>query len=483
MAKPEVIINIIDGALGILPTLAGGIPAIVGCATKGALDTPSSYASASALRADFGDQGIAIEYACYLIEHTGRPVVFVRAAKATDGSYGTLNDDLVTGTSAITVDSTIKPYDEYDFVFKVTAGGTIGVTGIKYQISLDGGRNFQPEAPLGTANTLTITEANIKIQFAAGTLILGDTATVRTEAPIWDSTSLGTALAALKLSTLAWEYVFVAGKCTSTNALQVDTFLIDMESNSKKYRWGLVNTRRPDEGETEAAYLSSLATAFSAVTTTRVAVCAGYAKTLSSVSRRFPKRPIAIAVGARATAVGVAVSLAQVDLGPLSGVILQDSKGNPDDHDESLYPGLDDARFLTLRTIEGFSGAFVNLPRIMAGPTSDFQRVHYRRVINTAATALRAVLVLRLHKSVRINSDGHILEQDAVDIETAAYSAIRDAVLSTGAASSASFVLNREDNILSTQKLTGNARIVPLGYPEYIEVSLAFENPALVVVP
>jgi len=119
----------------------------------------------------------------------------------------------------------------------------------------------------------------------------------------------------------------------------------------------------------------------------------------------------------------------------------------------------------------------------MSGVTSDFQRIHLRRVINAAATALRITLVKRLHKPVRIDgTTGYILEQDAKDIETAAYSALRDAVLSSGAASSASFVLSRTDNLLSTSTLTGQARVVPLGYPEYIDVELAFENPALITV-
>ena len=483
MAKPDVILKILDGALGILPTLAGGIPAVVGYTTKGALNTPTPHASASALRAEFGDQGIAVEYACYSIEYTGRPVVFIRVDKATDGSYGTLNDDLVTGTSVITVDATVKPNDEYDFVFLVTKGGTIGTSGILYQYSLDGGRSFSPEAALGTANTLTITSANIRIAFAAGTLILGDTATVRTEAPIWDATTLQAGLDALKNSTLAWEFVAVCGKATATDAGNLNAFLTALETTSKKYRWGICNTRRPNEGESEATYLSSLSTAFASFSSVYVSVCAGYAKTLSSVSRRLPKRPVMISVGTRATDVPIQTSLAQVDLGPLPGVSLPDTKGNPDDHDESLNPGLDDARFTVLRTFEGFSGAYVNLPRIMSGVTSDFQRIHLRRVINAAATALRVALVERLHKPVRIDgTTGYILEQDAKDIETAAYSALRDAVLSSGAASSASFVLSRTDNLLSTSTLNGEARVVPLGYPEFILVNLAFENPALITV-
>ncbi len=480
MALPEVQLTILDGALGILPTLAGGIPAIVGIASQGPIAIPASFARAKDIRTVFGSSGPTVEAACYLIEFTGRPVVFVRADAVTLGSYGTITDN-VAGTSVVSTDLVVLPNDEYDFTFVVTAGGTIGITGIKYQYSLDGGRTLSPVQSLGTANNITFADATIKVNFAAGTLVLGDNFSFRTEAPIWSSGSLQDALDALGVSTLAWEYVHVVGKCGASDAAQISAFCTSLETVNKRYRWGICNTRRPDEGESEATYASSLSTAFASFSSVYVEVCAGYAKMLSSVTRRSPKRPVSIPIAARATDVAVQTSLAQVDLGPLPGVALADGNGNPDDHDESIYPGLDDARFTVLRTYEGYAGAFVNLPRIMSSVTSDFQRLHLRRVINVAATALRAFLLTRLHKAVRVSPlTGYIQEQDARDIETGAFSALRDAVLASGAASSASFVLSRVDNVLSTSTLTGDARIVPLGYPEGIVVELAFENPAIV---
>jgi len=47
------------------------------------------------------------------------------------------------------------------------------------------------------------------------------------------------------------------------------------------------------------------------------------------------------------------------------------------------------------------------------------------------------------------------------------------------AVSDVSFELSRTDNLLVTNKLTGQARIVPLAYPKEIDISVGFFNPAL----
>jgi len=84
---------------------------------------------------------------------------------------------------------------------------------------------------------------------------------------------------------------------------------------------------------------------------------------------------------------------------------------------------------------------------------------------------------------VRVNTKtGFIFEPDARDIEAGATAAMDTNVMDVPKASGVSFVLNRNDNLLSSKTLRGQARVIPLGYPEAIVVDVGFENPALQVV-
>lgn len=174
------------------------------------------------------------------------------------------------------------------------------------------------------------------------------------------------------------------------------------------------------------------------------------------------------------------INVADVNLGPLPGVLLVDDLGRPIAHDEALNPGLDDARFVTLRTWEGIQGVYVTRPRLLAPSGSDFEIAPYRRVINIAKEALRLYLIRRLHRPIRVSrTTGLILERDARDIEIGGLAVLRALLGAQPKASDWEFVVSRTDNLLSTKTLTVTGRIIPLGYPEFIDFELGLANPAV----
>lgn len=488
MSQPAVNITELDGALGILPQTSGAYFAVVGVSSKGTQNAPATYARIKDLVNDFGS-GPAVEAAAHFIERYGKPVVFVRTGQTTAGS-ATAPVLTVAGTSVISRDAAVVPIDDYEFVFKVIAGGTIGVAGITFQWSLDGGRTWSAVTALGTANTWTApADANpvgsaapgIKINFAAGTLIAADQATFRTSAPQWNSAEIGTALEALSASILSWELVHVVGALDATLFDQVDLKVAAMITAGKYHAW-VGNTRVPTIGESEAAYKTALDAIFSVKATVIGEVCAGACKLTSSVSGRKYKRPIAFAVGAREASVSQEIDIADINLGTLVGVSIRDANGNADEHDESLNPGLDDSRFTVLRTWDGVAGVYVNRPRIMSAAGSDFQLMAHRRVLNLAHAALRQYFIRRLNKPIQVNkTTGFILETEALEIESGAKAALRATLLAKPKASAIEFALDRDDNVLSTKTLAGTARVVPLAYPETIDLTVGFINPALQV--
>lgn len=477
MSLPAVNITEVDGQLGVLPPSEGKLYALVGTAASGTVNQPATYARIKDVVATY-TAGPLVEAAAHYIERYGRPVILVRTAASLAGTPGTLVTS-VAGTSVVTLDTT-APNDDYEGVFTVVTGGTIGTADITFKWSLDGGRSFSPVTALGTANTFVFPgTGGVNIDFAAGTLVAGDSVSFRTTAPNWNGTDLGAALDALAASAATWEIVHVVGPVDSTSFDLIDLKVSGMATNGK-YRCWVANTRIPNVGESEATYLSTLSAAFASDVSVYGQLCAGACKLTSSVNGRKYKRPVAFPVAARGAFVKPHVNIADLKLGTLQGVSIRDANGNPEEHDEAVNPGLDDARFTVLRTWDGYPGVYVNRPRLFSAPSSDFQLLPHRRVLNVAHEALRQYFMLRLSSPIQVNrATGFILESEALEIESGAVVAMQSALLAEPMASGVEFVLSRTDNLLSTKTLTGDARVIPLGYPEFINITLGFKNPAL----
>lgn len=475
MSQPNVDITELDGAIGILPATADEPLALLGVSSSGVVDTPATYARIPNLVADFG-YGPLVEAAAYAIKNTGRPVIVVKTGATNVGAAAAVVF-VGGGSSVVTVDvDPIAPFDDYEVVGEVVLGGVIATGPITLRFSLDGGRTFNPAISLGTATTYTIPNSGVVLNFAAGDLDTGDSFSFRTSAPKWNTTEMGTALDALRNSVLAWEIAEIVGDLTGTDLDAIDPDFVSMMAAGKYKAW-IGNFRMPTLAESEATYLAAFGTAFNSKATKHGMVCAGSAWITSAVSRRKYRRPIAFAVAAREVSVSEEVNTAAVRLGTLPGVALYDDQGILRHHDESVNPGLDDARATVLRTWEGRQGVFVNRPRILSAAGSDYRLMPHRRVLNLAHGALRNFFIDRLNVPVRVDADtGHILEADALEIETGALAAMRTALLSKPKASAIEFVLSRTDDLLTEDPptLRGDARVQPLGYPEVIELEVGF---------
>jgi hypothetical protein len=478
MTIPAITQNELDGALGVLPPSAGRLYALVGVSSAGPTDTPATFGRVQDIVSTFGT-GPLVEAAAHAIERYGKPVLLVRTGQTTQGACGTVNDDDVAGTSVVTADAVVDPVDDYEVYFEIVTGGTVGTAGITLRYSLDGGRTMSALVALGTANTYTIPGAGVKVNFAVGTLVAGDSFSFRTTAPQWDSTELGSALDALGVTQASWEIVHIVGPVTASDATAIDAKITGWAAKGKMHSW-IASARIPNAGETEAAYLSSLSGAFSSFSSTFGAITAGAIQTVSSVNGRRYMRPISFVVAAREAASSEEINTADVNLGSLPVALIRDANGNPLHHDETVNPGLDDARFYVLRTWEGYAGTYVNRPRLFSASGSDFQLLPHRRVMNIAREVSRIRMTRRLNKPIPVDpATGFIREAAAREIEADVTAALEAALLTKPKASAVSYVLSRTDNLLSTKTLNAQMRIVPLAYVEAIEEEVSYENPAL----
>jgi hypothetical protein len=481
MTQPKVTITELDGALGVLPPTAGRLFAIVGPSSSGVVAVPATFARIKDVQATFGS-GPLVEAAAHYIERYGRPVVLVKTTASVSAAVSAVADNGATGTSVVTA-SVATPVDDYDLVLKIVNGGTRGTAGITYKMSLDGGVTYSAVTALGTATSAAFPDsAGVTFAFAAGTLVAGDYYTARATAALWSTSDLQAALDALGVTAASWEIVQVVGKIDASAFAIIEPKIEGLKAAGKYHAW-IGNTRIPAVAESEATYLSSLASALGSSTSKNGSLYAGSCRLTSSVSGRRYLRPVSFATAAREASVSEEIDIADVNLGALDGVTIRDLNGNPEQHDESVNPGLDDARFAVLRTVDGYPGIYVNRPRLFSNDTSDFQIMPHRRVLNLVHDALRVYFIRRLNKPIIVSkTTGFILESEALEIETGAIAIMTSVALAKPKASAVEFALSRSDNLLSTKTITGQARVVPLAYPEFINLDVGFKNPALQIV-
>lgn len=488
MTLPAVNQTELDGALGVLPASSGRLYAVIGTSETGTANVPATFGRASDIFAAYG-YGPLTEAAALHVDRTGLPVVVVKCAGTTAGAMGTIDDSAVGGGAKtfITQTASTFPLDDYEVRVKIVNPGTTGVTGITYRYSLDGGRTYSAIQALGSGLTLAISRTGVSFDITTGkTFIANDLFAVTTTAPAGSATDIGAAMDALKVSSVAWEILHIASPIDATIFDTVETKFAALAPLGKFRAW-VGNTRFPTDTESEATYLTSLSGAFASKSTVVGSLCAGCAWIVSAIpGRAFQyRRPISMVVGSRTASVDRQIDIADVNLGALIGVSLRDANGNPVAtlHDEANNPGLDDARFCTLRTWEGLAGVYVTRPRLLSPDGSDFSIMPLRRVMNLARETTRLGLQRRLNQPILVDKrTGFILEKEAKEIEAYINGLLSAALGSAPMASGWSFALSRTDNILSTKTLTGDTRVIPLGYVETINETVGFTNPALSII-
>ncbi len=474
MPLQNVNVTKLDGQVGVQLT-SENVLAIIAPAASGTVNQPTVCASYSAAVAVFG-QCILSELVAAHIAVSKRHVVAVRCTAA-NGTYGSVTQTTA-GTSIPTGSVTSFPTDDADIAIDVIAGGTVGTAGIAWRYSLDGGTNWSPTQALGTAVKFVL-EKGIEVNLAAGTLITGNRITLRAIAGVPTAQNITDALTALTGSALFFDQVYLATPATSTILTQLDTWLQAREAEGR-YIAGYLNFRRRNEGETYATYIAAFISAFSAVTSTRIALGLDVVDIQSPIDSRLYARPVISALASRACAVDIARDASCFADGPLLLASNSDANSNAKYWDDFAQGGSgDDARAVCTRSWPGEPGVRLSNPRIFSPTGSDYVYLQHLRVVNRACKV--ALDQMRKTLSLDLITDpatGYIREDEAQEIEQRVNDALSVALVANRRASAASFTLSRTDNILQTFTLNGAVKVQPKGYPKTINVVVGLTNAA-----
>lgn len=458
---------------GSVPPSPTGVLAIVAASQTGAQNVAASYARDDLMLAAVG-YGPLVEYGSYDMQVAQKPVVGIRATTSVAGAVGAITSNALGGTSAVTCAS--QPFDEYNVLLTITADGTVGVAGITYTTSLDGGNDTSVPTALGTGNTITIPNTGITINLGVGTLKNGASYQFFTTRPMPGNTDLPAAFTALQNTRLPWEAVLFDCVYGTGTVGEIDTWLSGLESKGL-FKIAFINTRHKTQpvpnAEDEATFLTAMTNLVGQDASIRVCVGTDAGDLTSTITGISQPRPTALFAAARAMLIPVGEDPAFVGRGPLPDVTIADGSGNPRWHDEDLFPGLDDLRLTALRSFaqpEGPQGVYLNNARMLSTTGSDFVWVQHARCANVAASVSWAVLVRQLSVGVLKQAPDpttkaiYIAEQDAQRLEGLCNSAI--AAQLKKQVVGAALTLSRTDDLSSNTDttVTGTIDIEALAY-------------------
>jgi hypothetical protein len=449
----------------------------------------TSLGTANSIVVTLGSGNLTLEFAAGTL--VAGELIQVTASVLAAGTY----DDLDTsaypgGTSNAVASATAGTYpdDDYELVIEFLQGGTLGTSGISYRTSLANGRTASDwglPQNLGTSLAVVFPStggASLTLGTAGQTIATGAVLRCRTYAPNFNVGSITTALEALFKSTAPWEIALIAGPVDASMCLAIDAiFAANYAATPNGEKAWIASVRMPLAGETETEYRSYCQTVATAARSCYYGmVFAGDCRTTSAITGFLHKRPAALLGGIEQASVTPQIDIARTDR-PGLGCQLSDDNGNPDCHDESISPGLDDMGYATLRSQP--EGVYVTNPRIFSPAGTNVEMFPHRWVLNLHTRVAKNFFRKVLSNDLFAGRDGRILESDAKRLERGVNDAEEDTLKNPGYISAQLVTVSRTDQLLgvSPPTLTVSGQVQPKIYPKMInytdQIVVSIANP------
>ncbi len=483
----------LESGLGV-SSPASSIAHVFGPCASGPLNTPTSISNPRQLKDTFGLHGPLVDTVGYILDHAGGPVIVTRTSEATVATYDGASTDALTSSSGAGVDNEINlaiadgaPKNDYELLFTIVAGGTVGQTTFNY--SLDGGNSRSPSMAAGA--TISLGDSGVVAHFETGTTapyVAGATYSTVAKAARPSATNLGTAFDAIQNSLLNWDFFVMAGAGGTsgeqrTLASTLSTRLASLVTSRDRYF-------RLIMGAGESAVATEL-TDWANFVDSRILRVYGSlrsAPTFSIVGRGLPLLAGTCRVGALA-----AGNLISTDLGQTSGAASVGAAPGAVSisHDEFLTGGgLQEAKISTFRTYPNLTGFFLTDGLLSSGVGSDFEFWQHGRIMDQACRIVSQQHSLLISSSVITKADGTgaLTEFSAQAIEKRVQRALDNVIGSAlrgigpatidgtiGHVSDIRYQVDRTNNVLSTKQIIATVSIVPRGYLKTLTATLSFK--------
>lgn len=472
MAIPKYSQTIRDPGLGTVQP-ANSAFLFIGTSSAGTPYTLYAFQNPADVIDTFG-QGPVSEDICYTLAVAGGPVYGIKCAQSTAGAAGSVTP-AVTGGATGTVSVAGAANDVYDCIVQIMSPGTVAVGTFRY--SLDAGNTYSPTILIPSGATYLMSNTGLTLTFVPGAGAVffntGDTHTFTSTAPIYTSTELALAIAALKAANVPLAALVLSGKF-ATSALSAG--IAGALGVHMTTLFGLYQPLRAlmDGG---ADIEATTVTSYLAFQSDRVAVGYGDERLVSGKAFTgfgIPRCSVVRAMAARCATIAISTDPARFAEGAIPGC-------TSITHDEFRTETLDSQKFATLRTHQGINGFYICKVRFKCAPGSDYTDWQYGRVMDVATVTAYQALLPYLSSAVRVKADGSIDARDADRWDAKADTALRVNLLAPdnaegfpGHASAAQFRVDRAFNVLASKTVRGKVAVRPLGYADFIIVELSF---------
>lgn len=478
MALSDVTLTVIDGALGFSPASSDSVIAAYGVCSLGTAEQLYVLTDPSKIAETIG-YGPGAEFCAHVLSQApGSVVLFVPVDSDVTGSNGSVTNN---GTGDGVVGVTGTPLDDYRGAVKITKAGVLGTARFRYALdyrtNADGDTVATWSAEYATAATFALpgSSTGLTLTFAdAGSthFVLGDVHTWESTAPGYTTTPGADARAVILASSREYAGIFQVGEPDDEDdgATLAGVLATEMATAFAAHRYTFAAFGLPAVSDEE-----DILDAFDEVFSTRLAIACRHVDIVSAISKLVHKRSVLWAAAAEMLRFSLSEDLGQVSHGPLSATYTR-LYG-----DERKTPGLDEAGFITARTYLGIAGNYVTHGRMKTLDTSDYKWLTHRRIMDRACKVSRTrLLTSYLNAKILVSkTTGRILEKEALAIEANVNADLESALVAPTHASGSSVLVNRTDNILSTENLRADVRVIPPGYARAITETIGFFNPAL----
>lgn len=387
-----------------------------------------------------------------------------------------------TGTSVPAFSGT--PNDKHDIVLEVVtaSSGLSALTG-SVKISMDGGYTFGDPVLVPTTGVIAIPNTGITCTFGAGTLVVGDSYRVRSAPPLWSTSGLSTALAAVLTAIDAGnavDMVHIVGPIDATSQATIETWA-DAAKVSGYDLAVLCEVRDQAEGESVSTWKAAVKGAspgLQGLSSDIMDVGVSFAEIRSALrSGLYWRRNGQALRGPRLASIPLREHPGRVKSGAVAG-LRTDGLVGPVHHDLRSHSDLDAARFSGIQSLIGRPGDFFFTSRSFALATSDFNEIQRIRVMNAAAAAARTAIAGYVGDDVELKTDGtgRIAEAEAKGIEAEVRAQVAAAVLNepNNHVTAISVTVDRTNNVGTSRTLRVAIAIVPRGSVLTVSATISY---------
>lgn len=492
-----------NGASAAISVPQANVQLKIGCAIGGTVNQPYATTNPTALQTQF--VGGPLVEAGGLVCQAGNVCLAISCPIVTHGAANAVQATVPGGSTSVvttTLDTATGCWDAYYVLLRCVTGGTIGTAGIVVQVSLDAGRNYGAPIALGTANSLylgsgalnapAIGGTGIQLNFAAGTMIAGDSWRFATAAPIWNDAGITAALAAYFASQFAVAgvgSVHVVGACTGGSDIATIQTATQAGTNGYVYQRAICELRDAlaptvwgGSGETEAAWMTVLETFVSGdAAQPRVCADAGHYNTPSAYANAaggLPsyRRPLAWSHAVRRTQIGLQTRAGRVKDGPYSNIVVNPSSDPGDGfiyHDERVTPGLNAARIgAALTWPKKGLGFFQCQEPLLSAPGSQFTELVIGNVLDVACDIGYAAGVEEVSDNLQLASNGTLAPVALNQFQGGIQIALNEGMIQTPLVSSVTAIVSPTANVGQTGIVPLTISVQPDGYVNAISETI-----------